>query len=391
MSDIFYNFNNINLQMLAHHKHHILYENPLLIGGFYNWPKVFYRPNNFTLWDDATIPRRVKEEDINVLLAVLSRPENLSFMGDSMQRQKLPYGYMAGKIEHPSLTVENMEGLHNTAKDIKKMFGIQVVGGLDYAVEMWSQIDVFNNRLLAKNLQAYNKVFVAEPAQGHLVYQLLDRKKDIYFLPHPTNTMALKYETKDINTKAKTIRTLVHRYDLQWAVPEMVAKEAPKRGYENIAVTLEGHEQFVTQLQSNGLTVESGKAHTEWVKILANTFAIVDSYHGVHSYGRSVVESACCRTPHIGSDVTYMQKHLFPELTTKPYDVVHQADLLNRLISDPKFYKGCVDYAYEAVEAVNYDNCATYFCKMLNNDCKKMSDTWRENKIDAYLMFKGEE
>ena len=386
---------NLKPLMLAGHKHHVLYEDDAVIPGFYNWPKVWWTPNNFILWDDVITHDKIIQGNYNVIVGVLSRPECLSFMSDSVQKSRQGFGHTYAKAEHPSLKKENLEGWSDTAKDLKNSLGIKMVAGVDYAIQMWHEIDTFTPAMLRKNLEPFDFIFVAEPTQGIALYELMNRKKDIYFMPHPTNTYAIKDMLKGHRTKSPTVRCLVHRYDLEWVMPTIATLRVPKvlashdgKRTNVIFTCLEGHDQFLIQLKSNGLQVEAGKKHTEWLKVLADTKVLVDSYHGIKTYGRTPTECACARTPCIGSDATFLQGKLWPELTVKAYDVKKQSDLLERLLKYPKFYQDCVDFAYREVEKVNYDNCLKYFLTMVNEKAELTKDYWNP-EIKCSLQFKG--
>jgi hypothetical protein len=395
---------NARMLHLANHKHHNLFQDHLLIGGFYNWHKVFHYPNNFVCWDIHT-PKKIMEEKPDFILVGLSRPEMLSFLSedienalrsgvnlvnDPMQIGRRPFGKTVYHPSHDNIAKSGVSPLENTMNQLSNLEKVMDVKSLkifhiDYAVQMWKEVDVFAPGFMRKVLESADYLFTADDAIGNAMYTLLAGSRDIYLIPHPTNVFAIKEITRDIKEKDQIIRCLVHRYDNEWYVPFLA--NFPLRlcndAYKMIMVLFDGNPQFGTHIKSLGADhVEYGVRHSQWIRErLAKTYACLDSYHWFNNYGRSVVECAASRTPIVGCDCTVLQPILFPELTTNRGCIHEQAELLLKLMYDKPLYKKCQEYAYNKVDDYGYDNSRQKFLQMVNGE---MEPKWKKGMYDKY-------
>jgi hypothetical protein len=383
---------NYKMLHLANHIHHNLFQDDILIGGFYNWHRVFHYPNNFVCWDIHT-PKKIKEDKPDVILLGLSRPEMLSFLPDDINR----YAHYGIPILNDPMNVERRPfGKHwGHDSDIRyKELGKRLseimetrplkVFHIDYAVQMWKEIDAFSPGFLKHALEQADVLFTADILQGHAVYAMLGGTKDIYLVPHPTNTVPLKKIGLAVESKENIIRTLVHRYDNEWLMPFVANMPLRDVGeaYKNIMVLLDGNPQFATHLKSLGVDlIEMGCRHSEWVHRLAETAIALDSYHWFSNYGRTAVECACLRTPLVGTNCTNLQSVLFPEITAKKGHVDEQAEMLLRLIHDKPFYVETQKYAFDKVDEYGYDRSRERFIDMIEG---RMEPRWKAGRYDEY-------
>jgi hypothetical protein len=363
-----------------------------LIGGFYNWHRVLPYPNNFVCWDIHT-PKKIKEDKPDIILLGLSRPENLAFLPDDINR----YGHFGRPVfedpiqggrrafgrywEHDS-DIKFAE-LKNRLSEIMETRPIKVFH-IDYAVQMWKEIDAFSPGFLRHVLEQADILFTADILQGHAMYALLGGTRDIYFLSHPTNIMPLKHIGAQTHSKENVIRTIVHRYDNEWMMPFIanIPLREVQDAYKNIMVLLDGNPQFNIHLKSMGVDlIESGMRHSDWIKKLARTSIVLDSYHWFSNYGRTPVECACTQTPIVGTTGTYLQNILFPETTTKQGHVDEQAEIMLRLIHDKKFYSEVQKYALEKVEEYGYDKRRERFIDMIEG---RLEPKWKAGKYNKY-------
>jgi len=386
---------------LANHIHHNLFNDKLVIGGFYNWHRVFYYPNNFVCWDIHT-PKKIKEEKPDFILIGLSRPENLSMLPDEINRAMQmgkaviddPVQIIKSEDRNQRKVVHHSDGKHyelpqrmQELKTLEQVLDSRpiTIFHVDYAVQMWKEVDAFSPGYMKHVLEQCDFLFTSEPIQGHAMYALLEGRKDIYLIHHPTNIAPLKkIGLSKKNVKSDIIRTVIHRYDNEWYMPYLVNQAYRSCGYAfpNIFVLLDGNQNFMTHLKSLGIDhVEFGCQHSDWVERVAETYAGVDSYHWFNNYGRSPVEFASLNTPLIGSDCTDLQPILFPELTTPRGHVDEQGELLIRLVKDKKFYRECQDYAFDKVENYGYDASKEKFLKMVNGE---MEPYWKAGRYEKY-------
>lgn len=380
----------VKLLHIANHMHHVLFEQKFMIGGFYNWHLVFQHPNNFVSYTESDVRRRILEGEFNVILFGISRPEMVANTINRVKKLAEVSNIDEKIIEsNPQLQNEITEQILKTSvsnllhiiKERKGKGDVKIAAHVDYAVQLWGTPilkEYFSPLALTKTLEDVDYIFSAEPVMGEWVHALTGR--DVYFIPHPTNVDAIKQNFIS-TTKENIIRVLIHRYDNNWIAPFLVAEKSFDKLDSNSPlvsyIIMDGNQRFNTELRSMGCEwVEGGVSHPEWLKRLSQTKVIIDSYHQINTYGRSVVECAAVKTPIIGSDATYLQKVLFPELTTGPNEVLKQQEILNRLLKDSKFYKKVIDYAYNKVDEYGYDKSREKFTKMLTGELKP---TWSKN------------
>jgi hypothetical protein len=90
--------------------------------------------------------------------------------------------------------------------------------------------------------------------------------------------------------------------------------------------------------------------HVEHYKWMSTKMAALASGLTTPKMGRLQMEHACLSVPTVGGENIYMQRMLWPTLTTLPYDVKAQRLQLKMLLDNPETYRKVCDYAYDAVE-----------------------------------------
>lgn len=296
-----------------------------MIGGFYGWHLAF--GGNFHLF-------KAKEnelENYDILFIGMSRPE--------------------------------LEGV--TASRIREKIGweskTKLVICIDYAIELWQ--GVFQPYNLEKELMQADMIFVSEPMMLSHVRTLLNDRKPVFHIPHPSNLDALRQYYKPKKIRTEEIATIVHRYDNNWLDPFLVTKDLQ---WNNHVVLLDPNR--IPELFAFFKYMKPGFEFTQYVDWVSRMWVCLDSYHKIHTYGRTAVDNACLQLPTVGADWTWAQKYLWPDLTAEAGDVYTQKQMIIKLFEDEKFYDDCVEQAMEKVELFSYENRKQDFLNKLYNE-----------------------
>lgn len=308
---------------VAHHIHDSLLKAPFLIGGFYNWHRVM--SGEFFLHAH----KKGSLKDYDIIFMGLSTPE-LAGMLITRIRDEI-------------------------GEDNKTLLVVCV----DYAVEIWE--NTFNMHALELELQKCDIVFTGEPAMRNQLEALTNVPVEL--VEHPTNVRVLKTLARPIDQRQNAVLCLIHRYNNDWIPSYIVVKDVPE--ISNYAICLNGHPDNVVKMMPFFQNTRPGVEYEQWVMFLAQAKVVIDSYHNFHTYGRNAVDCACLKIPCIGTDMIHAQPILWPDLTTKPNDVLGQRKILKRLISDKDFYARVVDYASEKVEDFSYSSSFEKFKNMI--------------------------
>lgn len=299
--------NHIQTEILAAHP---------LVGGYYNWHKVF--GGEFCLLNDA----RSKLLDCDIVFVALTR------------------------FSIESRLVRN---IHTNGK---------IVLTIDYAVELWK--DVVNPEYLAEALQLADMVIAPTKTIQSYLRAIFDHHKIVH-MTHPSDLDAIATFRKSHNDRKRDVVTFIHNYESNWLAPYLVMRDQECRG---IAIT--GDPAIQGKATPFFQYVMQAQAYPDYLAWVSNKFAYVESYHSVHSYGRTQVENAVLRIPTIGANNITAQGQLWPSLTTEIGDVYAQRGLLNRLLNDNDFYWNACEYAGDAVGSFSYDNKKIEFLKRLD-------------------------
>jgi len=315
---------------VANHIHQNLFQQPYLIGGFYNWCKVF----KSQIYYYAQIQGHFKEYD--VVFVDIAKPEMEAAM---VSRIREEIGWNSSTL---------------------------IVGSVDYAIELWKGL--WNLHHLRRELLNVDYIFCAEPYMGKCLNQLLNGLKDVYLLAHPTNVDVYKKIALPPDKRENLLLAMVHRYDNNWVSPWLATKNITN--INKVAVLLDGgQEMFVLPYFP---VVRTGREFSEWVNTLKLARVGIDSYSNVHSYGRVPVDFGCFGVPVVASKICYTQNVVWPDLVTEPWDVEHQAKLLERLLKDEEFYLQCIEKANIKVEEFGYKNSKQKFIDMINGKGEKI-------------------
>lgn len=315
---------------IANHIHTNLFQQPYLIGGFYNWCKVF----DSQIYYYSQFIGRYKEFDI--IFIDIAKPE----------------------IE-AALVTKVREELGPNSSTI-------IVTSVDYSIELWK--DIFNLHHLRNELLQSDFIFAAEPYMAKCLNELLEYKKDINLLQHPTNVDVYKKLRVPLNQKENILMAIIHRYDNNWVTPWLATKNISN--IYKVAILLDaGQEMFVLPYFHN---VQTGREFSNWIQNMRLAKFCIDSYSNVHSYGRVPVDCGIFQIPCVASNICYSQNQVWPDLVTEPWDVKTQAQLLQRLINDEAFYMECIVKADKNVDQFNYSNSRIKFMDMVNGHGEKI-------------------
>jgi len=285
-----------------------------MIGGFYNWHMAF--KGDFKLWGkhlEKTL------ENYDVLFIGISRPE--------------------------------LEG--GLATDVRRAIGweskTKLVLCIDYAIELWQ--DTFNPRALENELLQADMIFVSEPAMKSWVSAIINERKPVHHIVHPSNLDAIERISKPIEIRDEELIALIHRYDNYWFPMYLVSRNVD---YVTTAVMLDPSIEI--RILAFFPMTKQGLMFTEYLEWASRKKVCVESYHRIHTYGRTAVDNASLQLPTVGTDLVYSQEYLWPDLTVKSGDVLTQAKLINKLFKEKEFYLDCVEKAKEFVQRYSYEN-----------------------------------
>jgi hypothetical protein len=76
------------------------------------------------------------------------------------------------------------------------------------------------------------------------------------------------------------------------------------------AIILAGDESARVAMLPFFTKISAGDQYAKQMDYLSRQFAVVDSYHRIHTYGRTVVDCAAIGVPLIGTSLQYLQNIL---------------------------------------------------------------------------------
>lgn len=220
---------------------------------------------------------------------------------------------------------------------------------MDYAIEMWPS--KFDPHTLERELKNADMLFGGEPKMVSYLRALTGDKIPVELIVHPTDTYGLSKFRRIKKEADDDALLLIHEYNDEWWGPYLVQKDLP---YSVVAV---GGQRIIDQSVAWHFYPKVSKKleYVKWLEVVSNHKCVIDSYHTLHNYGRLQVECAVLGVPVVGSNVTYAQTLLWPQLTSEPHDVFHQRELFTRLMEDQEFWHECVDYATAKVDFFGHD------------------------------------
>jgi len=309
---------------LANHRHEGLFNAPVMIGGFYNWHLAI--GGDFNLFK----AKQGSLEDWDILFIGMSKPEL--------------DGVVATRIR----------------EEIGWESKTKLVVCIDYAIELWDRS--FQPYLLEQELRQADMIFVSEPAMKQSVKALINDSRPVHHIPHPTNVEPIKKMRKEIELRSEEIVALIHRYDNNWLAPFMTTKDLP---WNTHAIFLNG--EMAPQFHAFFKYIKPGLEFMQYLEFASRKKVLVDSYHRIHTYGRSAVDCAAIGLPCVGSNWQWAQKFLWPNLTTEPSYLLDQKEIIIKLMEDDAFYKECLDYSDSKLDFFSYENRKNDFLDKLYN------------------------
>lgn len=308
---------------VAYHIHQQLFQDGLMISGFYNWHRAF--GGEFSYFPQC----QDKLEEYDIIFVGISKPE-LDGCLLSLIREKL-------------------------SKDTNTI----IVACVDYAVEMWQ--NTFNPIHMKIELEKSDFIFAAETSMISHIKALLPHR-DIYHLVHPTDTLALKSRfVKDYDLRRNALISVIHRYDNNWL--DMHLATSGINDIDTYALMLDP--SIEVELLKFFKFTKRPVSYGNFMEFLSEAKICIESYHRMHSYGRVAVECACVKVPIVSTDMVTSAKMLWPETTIPAGDVYAQKRMIRKLIDDKDFYKEVTEKAFNNVEVVGYQNSVNMFMQMI--------------------------
>lgn len=220
----------------------------------------------------------------------------------------------------------------------------------DHVSEFWHKWEL-DPMLYVQVQEMGDVVFGTEPYQTS---QMIDRA---FTMPHPSNikdfkTMKNKFKDSD------KIGFICHSYDTTVIQRILFAKKLKdnlkcKTVLYNY-VAGKGKERSISEYWFDEIFNQF--EFPQWCMSLMRNKMMVELAE-YHTYGRATVETAALGMPTIGTDRVFSMKHNFPKLCTDPLDHRAILDIAKKVWNDDKFRQEQVDYAYDACEYFNYENC----------------------------------
>lgn len=295
-----------------------------MIGGYYNWPRVF--DGEYRLFSEV-------EGNLNrydVIFTALNRAD-LSRAIISKIREEL--------------------GPNSSTK---------VVVSVDYSVELWKLH--YPLEWLGRELMQADILVAAEPTIRKWMQTVVYGKKPVHLLLHPSDVDRIKTFRQPKERHQKELVAMLHDYNNDWQPLYLATRDL---GVKTALICC--NQKYTEQLKEYfDYTGLGFPIYREWLTWLSNRWALVDSYHWMHTYGRGSADCACLGIPHIATRSTYLQSILWPDLTTEPGDVWEQRKLTKRILKDKGFYNACVDQAFETVNMLSYGERKTAFNNLLD-------------------------
>jgi hypothetical protein len=311
---------------VAYHIHQQLFQDGMMISGFYNWHRVF--KGDFDYENLNKTQQNIKDDVYDIIFVGISRPEITGCIISDI-RHKLP-------------------------KNSKAI----IVACVDYAVEMWQ--GVFNPNHLKYELDQADFIFAAELSMVSHVKSLLPHRQ-IYHILHPTDIVTLKKMCKPEELRRNALLAIIHRYDNNWLDMHLATKNLDMIDVYGcmldggIEVEILPFFQFTKKPDSYG----------KFVDFLSEAKICIDSYHRMHSYGRMGVECACLKVPFISTTSVTSALMLWPETTIQSGYTYDQENMVRKVLEDKDFCKKVVDEAYKRVDICNYENSFYSFMRMI--------------------------
>lgn len=330
--------NKIKFLHLANHRHENLFRvnmnrGSVMIGGFYNWHRVFQEEGEGGETYGQFHLFKAKEKELGNY--------DILFIGMSLPELK---GVVASQIREAI-------GWNSKTK---------LVICIDYAIELWQ--GVFDPYALRQELLQADMLFVSEPVMASYVNAVIDGKKPIHHIPHPTDITSIASMALPKELRTNEIAAVIHRYDNNWLAPFLATKNID---WNTHAVLLDP--SIEPHLHAYFKYLLPGQEFIVYMDWLARKKIIIDSYHKIHTYGRSSIDGACLQIPVVGTDWQWAQKYLWPGLTVQPGEVYEQQKIIEKLIRDESFYDDAVDFAISKLNYFSYSERKKDFLTKLYN------------------------
>jgi len=235
----------------------------------------------------------------------------------------------------------------------------KLVVNIDFQVDNWDSIWTYPI-LVAKALEAADLVFHVEPVGAAFLEHALKRR--VYVLPHPVDLEGLDRIKK--TERDPTIVTVYHRHSGGITTPYFAQKGLP---LYRILLGYIGGKVPASAMYDLALGYMPFR---DAMEIMSKAKFGYHVHHG-YTVGRAICEFAALCVPCICSNTCEACRRLFPSLSTAPFDIKRQHDLIEKLIEDDDKYVESFMYAYKEVDYYSLENCYKRMCRAVEEVSEK--------------------
>lgn len=275
---------------------------------------------------------------------------------------------------HLNLTPGNF-GLGHVLRDELKGSSVKLICNIDFEVENWGTIWQYPS-LLEKVLDQFDLIFHVENTGASVLEHALNRK--IYVLPHPVDLKGID-KMKKID-RDPTIVSVYHRHTPGICTQYMCLKNLP---LHRILLGYIGGKVPASPLFDLAL---SFLPFHDAIDIMSRA-KFGYHVHPGYTVGRAICEFAALCVPCICTNTCEAGRRLFPTLTTNPYDIKRQHNLVLDLIEHDDKYVEAFQYAYTEVEYYSMENCYKRMLRALEETEEptklKTSDFWDDQYFNS--------
>jgi hypothetical protein len=263
-------------------------------------------------------------------------------------------------IIHINLSTQDIHLVKEVRKIIGKDSKTKIVVNNDYTVELWlNSGGAFEfPYTLAHELEGADMIFGTEPNMVGTLEVLTGRK--VHLIVHPGFIKRLK--TLRPKRKLGVVSVVHHRYDNNGVVPGIALRDLgyPVRliGYDKDA----DRRPYVTETLYKYIL--PGTNFMDFCDQLLESEVVVDPFL-LTSQSRVGWDCAALGVPLVGSDRNYSVQQCFPYTMSSPLDAKTLRETTKRLLVDKTFKDKVVQYAFEKVEMINYDNSRAKYLEAL--------------------------
>jgi len=280
------------------------------------------------------------------------------FKGDIMPMSMVE-DYTAYDVVHINLTQYDHPYLDDIKRAIKGS-STKLVINQDHVPQIWDKCFV-HPLLMRQAYETADHVF-ATTVEAQSMLEAIMPTKNIHFIEHPCETHVLKH--LKFERKQKHMAVMYHQYDNPVFHPFFATYN------QGLPVAVINYHQ-ASDPRSNGTRSMYDQLYEPmpfqtWLRLIGESQLVYEPYT-CNSFGRLSCETACLKTPTVGSDKVGSMRRLWPMSNGDVFDAKKMRELIRRMLDDEQFRMDCVEYAYDKVEHYNFRNSKKKFEEMLQS------------------------